>query len=221
MNRRITTLLASSLVAGALFVAPVTVAAVAGTECDGTLTGTYNRVVVPDGATCNLLGATVDKSVTVGEGSTLYTKDTNIGQHVKSNGAAQVRLIDTNVYGQIGIQRTVGRVVIGSDGCTADPIAGGNIHLHNNFGNIAICFMTVQNNILVQNNTNTRNEDGGAIGIFMNTVGNNINVSGNTTSRFYVRDNVADNNINCHGNVFDTRIVEGNTAQQLKAQCAQ
>ncbi len=143
---------------GALGAWPGTALAAEATECAGTLTGgTYEKLAVPDGATCKLKGVTVEKSVRVGEGATLVTKamsgvNTSIGQHVMGAGAQSVRLIDTDVYGQIHLRLTTGPIVIGTKGCAVDPIADGNIHLHDNFGSIAVCQMTIRNNLLVQNN---------------------------------------------------------------------
>jgi hypothetical protein len=189
------------------------VAASHSTACTGTLTGDFERIDVPDGATCVLEDATVQHSVTVGAGATLITDDTTIKQNVRGRGAASVRLIDTDILGNITLSRTTGRIVIGNDGCAVDPIAGGNIHLFDNFGSIAICQMSVRNNILLQNND-------GRLALFDNRVGNNRNtVRGNIqlarndasdTGIFIVRANSAER-LSCRDNAPDPRL-QNNTA---------
>jgi hypothetical protein len=188
------------------------VAASHSTACTGTLTGDFERIDVPDGATCVLEDATVQHSVTVGAGATLITDDTTIKQNVRGRGAASVRLIDTDILGNITLSRTTGRIVIGNDGCAVDPIAGGNIHLFDNFGSIAICQMSVRNNILLQNND-------GRLALFDNRVGNNLNVFGNDggqSIRIY-RNTVRGNIQLARNDASDTGIfiVRANSAERL------
>jgi hypothetical protein len=164
------------------------------TECTTTIYGgTYHGIEVPDGATCAMLGVNVTHSVRVGAGSRLIITDSEIGQHIMGQGARSVRVIDTNVYGQIHLWETTHSITIGTDGCAVDPIADGNIHLHANLGTIAICQMTIRNNLLLQNNKNR-------IGVYENRVGNNIQLSGNSGPGIQVRLNTVRGNIHASQN---------------------
>lgn len=173
--------------------------------CTGTMTGTYAAINVPAGATCTLDGATVRGNVTVGIGSTLMTTGSTIRLNVKGNLAAKVNIIDTDVWGQIHLTRTAGEIIIGNDGCKVDPNAGGNINLQDNFGPIAICQMTVKNNILLHGNHNR-------IGVFDNRVGNNIHVYRTDAPAIRLRDNTVRGNLAMFDNtVVKAFVAKGNT----------
>ncbi len=158
------------------------------TECTGTLTGTIDsRLVVPEGETCRLDGATVNGNVRVLEGATLVSHDSTINGNVNGSGARAVRLLDTDVVGtgtsgNINLQGTLNRIVIGAAGCAVDPAVGNNITLINNFGRIAICEMTTGETITLQGNE-------GRIGVFDNVVGNSLVIKGNTGDFTRIRDN--------------------------------
>jgi len=173
--------------------------------------GGFDRIVVPDGATCNLDGATVTGSVTVGTGSSLYTMGATIGGNVMSRDAATVRLIDSDLGHNVMITGTTGAVRIGSKGCKVDPAAALNVEVKNNLGNVAICDMSIGRNLIVTGNA-------GRTGLFRNTVGNNTLLFRNTGLANRVRDNTITNNLNCRHNT-DKVISSGNTAGQIMGQC--
>ncbi len=211
--KRVRLLLIAALATFAL-TAPATVAAVQATTCEGTLSGgTYHSIIVESGATCRLDDVTVTHSVFVRPGGSLYAVDSTIRQQVQSRGATTVRLIDTDVFGQIHIRRTTGRVLIGASSCFVDPIAGGNIHLHHNFGPITVCQMTIRNNLLVQNNQ-------GKIRLLFNDVGRNVNITGNQGSLIRVRGNEIEGNLNCHQNAVTPTLVGNTVGGQRLGQCA-
>ena len=205
--RRLVQLLVGVTLALASFPGAVAAAPPPDLECSGTYTGTYDAVTVPDGATCILEGVTA-KSITVGEGSTLWTDETSVELNVISRDASSVRLIDTTVGGEVNISGTNGDIVIGPEGCAVDPVVDGNITLHDNTGTIAVCFMTVRN-LDVQNNH-------GRIGLFNNVTSNNLIVGGNTGRAIRVRDNAVGGNILVRNNSVSklirvrTNTVEGN-----------
>jgi hypothetical protein len=145
-----------------------------GSECTGTFTGgTYSAIVVPDGATCTLVGVGVTGDVTVGKHSTLITSgQTQIGGDVTAVGARSVRLINTDVVGDVNLSATRGRIVIGSETCRVDPTVGGSIRLIGNFGTVAVCQMTIGGS-LIANRTHT------AVGLFGNVVAGNLIVQYN------------------------------------------
>lgn len=213
------------------------------TECMGTITGgTYDRIVVPAGATCHLDGVTVNGNVRIFAGSALVSNGSTINGSVRGDGARTVRLDDTDVIGtgtagNINLQGTLRRIIIGASGCIVDPSVGNNITLINNFGNIGICEMTTGETIVLQGND-------GLIGVHNNTIGNSLNVQDNTGAYTRIRDNevgttmggsinIQDNRsqvvvlrnyshnaFNCSGNIADP-IGEANTADSgLSGQCA-
>jgi hypothetical protein len=145
------------------------------TTCDGTIgRRVVERVVVPEGATCRLNGTTVRHNVVVGPGESLVAHDARIlGSVQATEGPRSVRLLDTNVVGNIHVREATGRVIIGNAGCRLDPSAGNNIHLIENSGPIGLCQMTIQGNLHVERNTNT-------VFLLANRVGNNLHARGNT-----------------------------------------
>ncbi|MDX6296326.1 MAG: hypothetical protein QOI51_183 [Nocardioidaceae bacterium] len=207
--KRVIFALAAVACAG-IFASPATAATT--TQCTSTLTGgTYDKIVVPAGATCTLDGATVNSNVTVGAGSSLHTRFTTIGGNVMSRDAASVRLIDTNISHNVMITGTTGSTKIGSKGCKVDPIAAGNLMFKFNSGTIAICDVSVGHNLALMANS-------GRIGAFRNVVGNNGLLFRNTGPANRLRDNTVTVNINCSGNTGRV-ITSGNTAAQLMGQC--
>jgi hypothetical protein len=83
-----------------------------GFTCTGTLaSGTYNSLVVPDGATCDGTNAqiTVNGGVTVGQGATFILGDEQgdgggtINGGVSTNGAASLQIHSTRVSGGVSM----------------------------------------------------------------------------------------------------------------------
>lgn len=188
------------------------------TECTSTLEGgTFDEIVVPDGATCKLFGVVVEGDVTVGEDAKLVTRgQTQIGGDVASDGARSVLLIDTDVLGDIDLTGTTGAIVIGSAGCAVDPIAGGSIRLIGNFGTIAVCEMTVGGSLIARNNRSSlglfdndvtdnlivKNHRGYAIWVKGNTVGGYTLVQDNKVSyKVSVKNNAIAGDLRCFSNI--------------------
>ncbi len=154
------------------------------TECTSTLTGgTYEAISVPDGETCTLLGVTVEGDVTVGDDSKLVTKaGTEVGGDVTGVGAQAVQLYNTNVAGDVDLSGTTGQIIIGPNTCSVDPTVGGSIRLHDNFGSIAVCQVSVGERLVLRRNQ-------GSIGLFANIVAENLIVSDNTGPAIRIRGN--------------------------------
>lgn len=125
--------------------------------CDNTrdnpYTGTYSSVRVPKGASCYLRNALVT------------------GNFKALHGARNVFIISTEVQRNIHIRGAERRVKIGTADCRLDPPVGNNIYVTRSH-NVAICLMTVGNNIKV-----TRND--GRITLRGNVVGRSILVTDN------------------------------------------
>lgn len=182
-------------------------AATSDTVCDGTLgRRVVERVVVPNGATCRLRGTTVRQNVVVGRGETLDARGARIlGAVQATNGPRRVRLLDTDVLGNIHIREARGVVLIGNSGCGIDPMAGNNIHLVENNGPIGICRMTIRGNLHIIDNSDT-------VFVRSNRVGNNLHARGNRGRFLRLRDNRVGTRSN--GNL----VVENNrTATRLRS----
>jgi len=137
-------------------VSPVTAGEAEPLVCDNTAetpaTGTYSSVLVPEGGTCYLVGATVTGNVKAFDPRSVYIIDTEVQRNIKIRGATK-------------------NVVIGTEDCRFDPPVGNNVQVMWSH-NVAICMMTVDNNITVSRND-------GRIMVRDNIVGNNIRVTRN------------------------------------------
>jgi hypothetical protein len=125
--------------------------------CDNTkadpYTGTYKSVTVPAGASC-------------------YLKNAVVRGNLKAlHGSVDVYVINTEVRRNIHIRGAERDVKIGPRHCRFDPIVGNNIKVSRSH-NVAICVMSVKNNIMV-----TRND--GRMILRDNNVGKNIKVMNN------------------------------------------
>ncbi len=188
------------------------------TECTGTIdVGAYSNIVVPDGATCSLVGVIVEGDVDVGQNSRLTTSDgTQIGGDVVAVRARSVHLIDTDIYGDVDLRYTKGQIVIGSNGCSVDPIVGGGIRILDSWGTVAVCQMSIGRSLVVQRSH-------AAVGLFDNFVTHNLIVKGTrgyglwisrntvsgyvldrdnrlTSHRHFVRDNTIVGELRCFAN---------------------
>ncbi|HEX2174543.1 MAG TPA: hypothetical protein VHG70_01425 [Nocardioidaceae bacterium] len=217
MRTRSASVLGASL---ALFlgVVPVTGApaafATSARVCDGTIGNVVvDRLEVPEGATCRLHGTTVRDSVDVEEGGRLIARDAMIDGDVHATeGPRTVRLLDTEVSGNIHVRRATGPVVIGNAGCRVDPVAGGNIALVHNSGDIAVCQMSIRGNLHLIRNS-------GRIGVFANRVGNNLHARENTGAITRLRRNrvgtSGSGNMEVRDNAGSVRVHRNRVASQL------
>jgi len=212
MKKQLIVVAVSAVAVAGLYAVPASAAMA--TECTTTLSGTYDKIVVPDGATCTLDGATVVKGVRAGAGSSLYTMNATIGGNVMTRDAYTVQIIDTNVGHNIKVSGTTDLTKIGDAACTVDPSAARNLMVKGNSGPTAICSMTVGNNIAVFNNT-------GTVGVFRNTTDNNLLVFGNSGKGTRLRDNTVGINLNCEDNTSPKFVNVRNTVGgQMLGQCA-
>lgn len=164
--RRLLVLLLPLLAAGALLAvqsASPTGAADPGDgpifECDGWYTGiTVKHVRVRPGDTCVL-------------------RDSVVTGGLLARNPRTVRVLDTEVRRNLMVRGATDDVTIGNEGCRLDPVVGNNITVTRSH-DVAICWMTVKNNIRVTGND-------GRISLFHNDVGRNITIARNLE---YVRD---------------------------------
>lgn len=191
------------------------------TQCTGTLTGgTFTGIHVPDGATCSLVGVAVAGDVTVGKDSRLATSSqTKIGGDVIAVGARSVRLINTDIAGDVDLRNTKGQIVIGSEFCSIDPIVGGGIRIADSWGTVAVCLMTVGRSVVIErshaavsvrdniiaDNLIVRGTRGYGLWIGRNTVTGYVLDRDNqlTSYRHFVRDNTIAGELRCFVNAPD------------------
>lgn len=203
-------------------------------ECVGSLpAGTYDNLVVPSGATCELLGVVVNGNVRVLSGGTLAVETSEIAGSIIGHDVNRIFVGRSTVGRNIVV---IGGEVVGATGAT-----------------IAICATTVNGNVVIQQVT-------GGIGVrtFIpgfdfpgsfsarcgatpNTIRGNLVVSNNASLRMLVQDNVVRNNLLAvHNTGSGSKVVtrntvgnalictendppffgEGNTARQTKGQCS-
>lgn len=184
------------------------------TVCSGTLSGAYDQIVVPDGATCTLDGATVAKGVTAGTNSSLFTMNASIGGNVMTRGAYTVQIVDTSVGLNIDVTGTTHLTKIGDARCAVDPTIGHNVMVKSNSGPTAICSLDIGNNLALFDNT-------GSVGVFRNHVDNNLLVFRNSGKGTRVRYNTVGINLNCSDNTSGKFKSVGNTVGgSAMGQCA-
>ncbi len=197
MKRRHSVLLAlAALPAAALLSSTGPAGAVETIICDNTadtpLTGTLDgTVVVPEGANCFIEDATI----------------TGAFRAIQSPGV--VSLIDTHVLSQGGIfvKGATKRVTIGSEDCRVDPFAGRNLKVFDS-RNVAICEMSVRNNLMVKRST-------GRVMVRNNIVCNNLKVTDNTVLGLRVIDNRFTINLMVERNtVVNKTVVENNVSTE-------
>ena len=193
MKRLLSVLLAlAMLTAGAVLAFAGSASAVETIECDNTaatpLTGLLDgAVVVPEGADCYIEDATI----------------TGAFRAIHSPGVVSV--INTHVLSQGGIfvKGATESVTIGAEGCEVDPYAGRNLKVFDS-NNVAICEMSVRNNLMVKRST-------GRVMVRDNIACNNLKVTDNNVLGLRVRDNgYTRNKMIARNTVANRTIIENN-----------
>ncbi|MER7605553.1 hypothetical protein [Nocardioides sp. NPDC127503] len=154
--------------------------------CDGSYHHrTFRHVVVPDGVRCVITSS-------------------RITGNVRTTGAPRVvSITDTHVGLNIHIRNVVERVTIGAAGCRVDPVAGRNLMVRNS-RNVAICEMSIANNLVVRDNR-------GTLMVRDNKACNNLRVVRNhVRSMRVVRNSYAGNFSVARNSWVDRRIVGDN-----------
>lgn len=164
--------------------------------CDGSYHHrTFRHVVVPDGARCVIT-------------------DSRITGNVRTTGAPRVvSITDTHVGRNIHVRNVVERVTIGAAGCRVDPVAGRNLMVRNS-RNVAICEMSIANNLVVRDNR-------GTLMVRDNKACNNFRVVGNHVRSLRVlRNSYAGNFTVARNSWVDRKIVRDNVdLRQNPAAC--
>jgi hypothetical protein len=202
----------------ALVILMLPAAASAGhTVCVGLLIGSFENVVVPPGATCDLVDSTVDGNVKALKDSRLAVVNTTVGGNVKGDEASSVQVIQSTVGGNVKI--TEGHDPLISSAVVQNSlILDGNIEIEKGrfpFGDWLVEANAVRN-IKVE-----KNEAGADLLSFvqLNDVARNVHVLKNEGPGLKeVTGNTVGRNLQCKKN--DQPFVGGpNTAQRAEGQC--
>jgi hypothetical protein len=168
--------LVASMAAASIVLAGAPAALAAQTECVGTFTGTADNVVVPEGAHCEMDGATVTGNVLVKPGASLRASATDIGGNVKGIDSAWVCLqFGSTAGGNFDVMGGLAGTTTGFDISTS---VGGNAKVRQNAGLTFIDAAHVDGNVDVSSNT-------GTLEIEFNTIDGNVKVDDNDVSTTY------------------------------------
>lgn len=141
----------------------------------GTFTTSAQSAPAPQNLICDNTSATplsgTYKNVRVRPGDSCYLLNARVTGGFQATRPVTVKILDTPVARNIQIHGATHDVIIGNRGCRFDPTVGNNIKVLNSH-NVAICWMTVDNNIKVSGND-------GRIALFHNKAGNNISITNN------------------------------------------
>lgn len=105
------------------------------TTRDGPYTGSGQDVVVPRGATCDLLpGTTLSGDVTVRDGATFDAEGVTVGGDLSARGSASITICGSSIAGDALIAGSVGPVLIGDTGagCSAGVTFGHDLTVQRN-----------------------------------------------------------------------------------------
>ena len=173
-------------------------AAAGDTPCIGMLSGTYDNVVVPPGATCSLIGATVNGNVKALENSKLVINGSTVHGDVDGDAADSVQLVSSSVGGNVTITGggpAAGALPAGGLFCTTagnlceaavgDTRVGGNVHILKMVGSIRVGSIIIPSfgvpfpfgNVQVEDNDVPSGDD---LVIAFNTIPHNLQVYKNT-----------------------------------------
>ena len=166
---------ASLLVVGVLL-AGAPPAAAESTECTGVLTGTHDNVVVPTGAHCEMVDATVTGNVLVEPGASLRATSSEISGNVEGVDSAWVCLqFGSELGGNLSV---TGGNIGTTSGFDIGVEVGGNVFVTENAGLTFVDAAEVGGNLEVTENT-------GTLEIEHNTIGGNVSIAENSVPAAY------------------------------------
>jgi hypothetical protein len=162
--------------ATALLMTVAPAAAAAPTECVGAFAGPADNVVVPSGAHCEMVDATVTGNVLVREGASLRASASTIGGNVIGQDSAWVCLQFASQLG--GDFQVRGGDLHTTTGFDTGVTVGGHARVTQNAGLTFIDDAHVDGNVVVSQNT-------GTLEIEFNTIGGNMTISNNVVPPVY------------------------------------
>jgi hypothetical protein len=158
------------------------------TSCTGSMTGTFQSVDVPDGASCALVGAFARGNVQVKGNASLTVGPpgaSTIRGNVHADGCVSLTLSGAvTVGGNVKIQRCAADSGYTGPGVRID----GNFQCHDNLGACVARNGAVGGNLQVNDNTSSSPSD-----ISGNTIGGNLQCQGNVPAPTHTGSNTARN----------------------------
>ncbi len=181
------------------------VASAASVNCTGTLTGTFDSIIVPAGAECDLGAATVNGSINVRAGASLYMYGpATVKGSVSGNGSSVIAIYNASVIGTLGTNKNA--PVSGKSEVIAGNNVLGNLNITNN-GRTYICGAFIGGNVFITGTNGTEiafggtefdascSQNGGG-----NVVGGTVSIQNNNVPTFRDADNVVGRTMTVSGN---------------------
>lgn len=180
------------------------VASAASVNCTGTLTGTFDNIIVPAGAECDLGAATVNGSINVRAGAVLnmYGPATVKGS-VSGNGSAEIAIYNASITPTAVINTNA--PVSGKSKVSGNNVLG-NLNITNN-GTAFICGAFIGGNVFItgtygnqvafggsENDASCSPNGGG------NVIGGAVSIQNNNATLFRDADNVVGRTMTVSGN---------------------
>lgn len=168
------------------------------TECAALLSGVFERIVVPPGATCILVDAVVTHNVDVLQNALLATFATEVGGDVHGHDANVIQLL-TNTRVQGNVDHKDGGDPVFFSYLQSEAAVEGNVHVNRNFpdGHILIQLSSVGKNLDVSDN------GGSGFGqiVVLTSVGDNFDFVDNKAPGIRsVQANTVGKKLRCSGN---------------------
>ena len=135
-----------SIAALSVLAATSTAGAAAAFTCNGTFTGTYDKVVVADNGACTLVDSSVTGDVKVQKGAYFEADNTSIGGNVKGSGGLTIYTHNgSTIAGNVKADKTT--QVFLYDGAVEGQVQAKSI---TGAGRVHLCGMTVGKNVQIE-----------------------------------------------------------------------
>jgi hypothetical protein len=184
--------------------------------CRGTFTGTFENVIVAEGATCTLTSATVSGNILAKDGSRLYVYETTTAGNIDGVESAILHVRAGRVDGSIQVQDGVSPGKVGVKVSGGTLLTQGNITVQKmQTGSILITDARLpKGNILLQENTVSSR-----LSLLRNTVAQNLQVfvNGGAGAKAVTNNHVGQT-LSCKENQLPF-IGRPNTAGDVEGQC--
>ena len=181
------------------------VASAASVFCTGTLTGTFDNIVVPANTECDLGAATVNGSITVGAGASLFMYGpATVNGSISGNGSLEIEIYNPSIIETAGTNKNA--AVSGKSEVVASNNVLGNLNITNN-DTAYICGAFIGGNVFITGSYGLEvafggSEPGAACSLHGggNVVGGSVTIQNNHTTFFRDADNVVGRTMTVSGN---------------------
>jgi hypothetical protein len=196
--------------------AATSTAAAAAVTCNGTVTGSFNDIVVPDNGVCVLVGSTVTGNVKVLKGAYFEADATSIQGNVKGSGGQTIYTHGgSTIGGNVKADKTTQIFLF-------DGSVDGNVQAQSisGSGRVQVCGMTIGKNVQIQKAGTDILVGDSLAGCDGNTIAGNLQITNNFTDvELDVQNNTIGGKLNVSKNTGPSdKFVANNTGGQ-KLQC--